>query len=83
LGKPISETAFTSMWQRARQAAGFKAAHAIHFHDIKAQALSDSPDLENARKRGDHVEPRTTRRVYGRKPDEVIPLPRVSAKKAV
>ena len=83
LGKPISETAFNSMWQRARRAAGFEDAHAIHFHDIKAKALSDSPNLEDAMKRGDHVEPRTTRRIYGRKPDEVIPLPRVSAKKAV
>ena len=37
---------------------------------IKAKALSDSPNLEEAMKRGDHVESRTTRRDYGRKPDE-------------
>ena len=81
LRKPISETALNSMRQRARRAAGFEDAHAIHFHDIKAKALSDSPNLDDAMKCGDHVEPRTTRRVYGRKPDEVIPLPRVSEKK--
>lgn len=80
-GKAVSETGFNSMWGRARRAAGF-GKHAFHFHDIKAKALSDSPTLEDAMKRGDHVEPRTTRRVYTRKPDVVVPLPMVSGKKA-
>lgn len=79
-GKAYSETAFNSLWQRARRAAGFTDAHALHFHDIKAKALSDSPSLEDAMRRGDHVEARTTRRVYERKPDRVVPLPRVSKK---
>jgi integrase len=79
-GKAFTRTGFNSMWQRARRAAGFTEAHELHFHDMKAKALSDSPTLEDAMNRGDHVEPRTTRRVYQRKPVEVIPLPRVGKK---
>jgi hypothetical protein len=49
--------------------------------DIKAKALSDSPDLMNAMERGDHTEIRTTKTVYRRKPASVTPLPAVSRKK--
>lgn len=80
LGKAFSETGFNSMWQRARVAAGFDKAHEIHFHDLKAKAVSDSPDEIDAMNRGGHMDLRTTRRVYRRKPIEIVPLPRVSNK---
>jgi integrase len=79
LGKAFSETAFNSAWQRATRAAGFSK-HELHFHDLKAKAVSDSPNLDDAMERGGHLDPRTTRRVYRRKPVEVIPLPRISKK---
>jgi integrase len=76
-GKAFTETGFNSAWQRATRAAGF-AKHELHFHDLKAKAVSDSPNLDDAMDRGGHLDPRTTRRVYRRKPIEVVPLPRVS-----
>lgn len=79
-GKRMTETGFNSDWQRARVAAGFKR-HEFHFHDIKAKAVSDSPDEIDAMNRGGHIELRTTRKVYRRKPTEIIALPRVSKKK--
>lgn len=80
-GKAFGETAFNTMWRRARKRAGV-ASHAFHFHDIKAKAVSDSPDVIDGMNRGGHLDIKTTRRVYQRKPIRVIPLPRVS-KKAV
>ena len=77
--KPWTETGFNSAWQRAARAAGY-GKHEFHFHDLKAKAITESGTLEEGMKRGDHVEPRTTRRVYTRKPDSVIPLPRASKK---
>lgn len=82
LGKAFSETGFNSMWQRARIAAGFDEAHEIHFHDLKAKAISDSPNELDAQNRGGHLDARTTRRVYRRKPTEIVPLPRVSKRTA-
>ncbi len=78
-GKPYGESAFNSMWQRARAAAGFEA-NELHFHDIKAKSVSDSPDEIDAMNRGGHLDLRTTRGTYRRKPMEVIPLPQVSKK---
>ena len=78
-GKAYNETAFNSLWQRARKRAGF-AAHAFHFHYIKAKSMSDSPDVVNAMERGGHTDLRMARKVYLRKPTEVIPLARVSKK---
>lgn len=80
-GKAVSETGLNSMWQRTARAAGF-GKHEFHFHDIKAKSVSDSPEEIDARNRGGHTDLRTTHRVYGRKPIEVIPLPAVSKKKA-
>lgn len=80
-GKAVSETGFNSMWQWAARAAGF-GKHEFHFHDIKAKSVSDSPDEIDAMNRGGHTDLRTTRRVYRRKPIEVIPLPAVSKEKA-
>lgn len=77
-GKAFTETGFNSMWQRARIAAGFDEAYALHFHDLKAKAVSDSPTFDDAMERGGRTDPRTTRRVYRRKPVKIIPLPSVS-----
>ena len=79
-GKAWGTSAFNTDWQRSRRVAGF-GKHTFHFHDIKAKALSDSPDLMNAMERGDHTEIRTTKTVYRRKPASVTPLPAVSRKK--
>jgi len=79
LGKRFSESGFNSLWGRARRAAGF-GPHEFHFHDIKAKALSDSPGINDAMDRGGHTDQRMARRVYRRKPIDVIALPRVSKK---
>ena len=42
--------------------------------------MSDSPNEIDAMNRGGHIDMRTTKRVYRRKPTEVIPLPSVSKK---
>ena len=78
-GKAWTKTGFNSQWHRATRAAGFKK-NEFHFHDIKAKSVSDSPNESDAQNRGGHLDPRTTRRVYRRKPVEVIPLPQVSKK---
>jgi integrase len=79
IGKAISESGFNSMWHRANRAAGF-GQHQFHFHDVKAKSISDSPDINDAMDRGGHTDQRMARRVYRRKPIDVIPLPRVSKK---
>lgn len=79
-GKAITETGFNSDWQRTRKRAGY-GKHQFHFHDIKAKSVSDSPNEIDAMNRGGHMDMRTTRTVYRRKPIEVIPLDRVSGKK--
>lgn len=78
-GKPYGISAFNSDWRRTRERAGV-AAHAFHFHDIKAKAISDSPDLADAQARGDHADSAITKTVYRRKPAVVEPLARVSKK---
>lgn len=80
-GKAYTPNSFNAMWQRARKAAGFKK-HEFHFHDIRAKSGSDSPSEADAQNRLGHTDARTTRAVYRRKPSRVIPLPRVSGKKA-
>lgn len=78
-GAAWTKTGFNSQWHRASRAAGF-GKHEFHFHDIKAKSLSDSPNEADAQNRGGHLDARTTRRVYRRRPVEVIPLPMVSRK---
>jgi len=78
-GKPYGISAFNSDWRRTRERAGVPA-HAFHFHDIKAKAISDSPDLADAQARGDHADSAITKTVYRRRPAVVTPLPRVSKK---
>jgi integrase len=79
-GKRYTPNSFGPMWTRARHRAGVEA-HAFHFHDIKAKAVSDSPDDIDAMNRGGHMDLRTTKRVYRRLPTQIIPLPQVSKKK--
>jgi hypothetical protein len=50
------------------------------FTTFKAKAVSNSPNEIDALNRGGHIDMRTTKRVYRRKPTEVIPLPGVSKK---
>lgn len=80
-GKPYGVSAFNTEWRRTRARAGVPA-KVFPFHDIKAKALSDSPSVQDAQERGDHVDERMARDVYRRKPSVVTPLPRVSGKKA-
>ena len=80
-GKPYGISAFNSEWRHTRERASVPA-HAFHFHDIKAKAISDSPDLADAQARGDHADPAITKTVYRRRPAVVTPLPRVSSRKA-
>ncbi len=80
-GKAISESGFNSTWYRTRFAAGF-GKDEFHFHDIKAKSMSDSPDAVNAMERGGHMDLRMAKKVYLRKPTEVIPLARISKKAA-
>jgi hypothetical protein len=70
------------MWRRARAKAGITTRGEFTFHDIKAKSLSDSPDVIDAMNRGGHMDVKTTKRAYLRKPTRVIPLPRVSNKRA-
>jgi len=63
-----------------KTAAGFDEAHQFHFHDLRAKAVSDSPNEIDAMNRGGHMDMRTTKRVYLRMPTEIIPLPRVPKK---
>lgn len=80
-GIAYGETAFNVMWRRARQKAGI-GAHVFHFHDIRAKSASDSPSVADAQQRLGHMDQRTTRTSYIRKPTRVVPLARVSRKKA-
>jgi integrase len=79
-GKAYSETSFNVMWRRAREKAGLPA-RIFTFHDIKAKSLSDSPDVIDAMNRGGHMDMKTTKRIYLRKPTRVVPLVRVSGKR--
>ncbi len=48
--------------------------HEFHFHDIRAKSASDAPTEAQAQDMLGHIDARTTRIVYRRKPIEVIPL---------
>lgn len=66
---------FKSMWQRfmTRVLAETKVAEPFNEHDIRAKVLSDADSLERAQELGAHDDPRTTKRVYRRKPEIVEP----------
>lgn len=76
-GKPYSKSAFARIWKTARSAAGFKARE-ITFHDIRAKAGSDAESDAAAQELLGHVDASTTKRVYRRKRDPKIPLPKVA-----
>ncbi len=76
-GKRVTVTGYNSMWQRAARAAGFEA-HQFHGHDIRAKSASDAPSEDDAQDMLGHMDGRTTRGVYRRKPTEVTPIKRVS-----
>lgn len=85
-GKPFTESGFRSNWHRLMQTAlkGRKRkngvvtlapvlAEAFTFHDLRAKSASDDADAENATDRLAHDDPRTTRKVYLRKPRKARP----------
>jgi integrase len=79
-GKAFGENSFNIMWRRARAKAGIQRG-AFTFHDIRAKSASDSPTIADAQDRLGHMDQRTTRTSYIRRPVQVIPLARVSGKK--
>ncbi len=79
-GQRVTVTGYNSMWQRAARAAGFKA-HEFHGHDVRAKSASDADSEADAQDMLGHMDPRTTRGVYRRKPTEVTPIKRVSKAK--
>jgi integrase len=69
-GKPFAETGFRSNWHRLMQKALREKAitEAFTFHDLRAKSASDEADPSAATERLAHDDPRTTRKVYLRKP---------------
>lgn len=67
-----------SMWQRffKRVLAETKITQHFTEHDLRAKVASDAETLAHARALLAHVDERTTRRVYRRKPERVRPLVR-------
>lgn len=85
-GKPFTESGFRSNWHRLQQAAlkGRKKSNgavafepviggSYTFHDLRAKSASDDEDVNNATERLAHDDPRTTRKVYLRKPRRARP----------
>lgn len=65
-----------SMWQRFmdRVLADTKVTERFTEHDLRAKCASDASSLEHARALFSHVDARTTKRFYRRKPEAVDPL---------
>lgn len=65
-GARYSEDGFRAMWQRYMRA-WMKAGHEnFHFHDLRAKAISDNPDLIAASLLAGHQNSAITRRIYDR-----------------
>lgn len=65
-GDRFTEDGFRALWQRycrAWEAAGHER---FHFHDLRAKAISDNPDLIAASVLAGHINSGITRRVYDR-----------------
>lgn len=64
-----------SMWQRFmdRVVKETKVTDKFHDHDLRAKVASDADTLEEARALLSHADPRTTERIYRRKPEIVQP----------
>jgi Phage integrase family len=69
-GKPYSEDGFRANWHRLMQKALSEKviAESFTFHDLRAKSASDEADPSTATERLAHDDPRTTRKVYLRKP---------------
>jgi integrase len=74
-GKPYSECGFRANWHRLIQKAIAQNAIAetFTFHDLRAKSASDEANPEYATERLAHDDPRTTRKVYLRKPRQGTP----------
>ena len=74
-GRPYTVDGFTSIWQRKMKAAFEKGILKERFtdHDLRAKSGSDT-ELEHAEKLLAHLDRKTTRRHYRRKPQKVRPI---------
>jgi integrase len=74
-GRPYSESGFRANWHRLMQKALTERviAESFTFHDLRAKSASDEADPRAATERLAHDDPRTTRKVYLRKPRRARP----------
>ena len=74
-GRPYSESGFRSNWHRLMQRALSEQliSEPFTFHDLRAKSASDESDPSAATERLAHDDPRTTRKVYLRKPRRARP----------
>jgi len=74
-GKPYSECGFRSNWHHLmRKALSERViAESFTFHDLRAKSASDEADPSAATERLAHDDPRTSRKVYLRKPRRARP----------
>jgi integrase len=74
-GQPFTESGFRSNWHRLIQKALQEKliSEPFTFHDLRAKSASDSLSASDATERLAHDDPRTTRKVYLRKPRQAEP----------
>jgi hypothetical protein len=74
-GKRYTESGFRSNWHRLLQKAlrAKAISNPFTFHDLRAKSASDAEDPQEATERLAHDDPRTTRKVYLRKPRRARP----------
>jgi integrase len=65
-GRRYSEDGFRALWQRYCRAWEKSGHERFHFHDLRAKAISDNPDLMAASLLAGHINSAITRRVYDR-----------------
>jgi integrase len=81
-GTPYTSSGFDSLWRRAMdRALAIKGPdgqallkESFTFHDLRAKNASDEEDVAVASNRLGHMDAKTTKRVYRRKPTRVRPL---------
>jgi integrase len=78
-GMPFTESGFRSNWHRLIQKALSRKAIAdpFTFHDLRAKSASDAASPADATELLAHDDPRTTRKVYLRKPRQARPGARI------
>lgn len=76
-GNPYGKSAFARIWKTARTRAGVRP-HEIVFHDMRAKAGSETQTDEEAQQLLGHTDISTTRKVYRRKINAVMPHPKAA-----